>query len=77
MHDDTHRDEYHVRYIHACLGNPIPTTNAKNGSQEYADSEDTAKGHLNKTPTKQPHAASNPSMLNDGFSSKHSNNKTN
>jgi hypothetical protein len=26
MHEDTRRDEDYVRYIHACLGNPAPTT---------------------------------------------------
>ena len=70
-------DREHVRFVHAALGSPPPTTFMKavacgyiNGLRQYPrlttkmvrqnmpNSEATARGHLRKSPTAQPHANS-------------------
>ncbi len=67
----------HIRFVHACLGNPPPTTflravvrgyitrpnqfprlTTKNVRKYMPNSEATARGHLRKSPTGQPHAQS-------------------
>jgi hypothetical protein len=74
MHEDTHKNEDYVRFIHACMGHPTPTTFLRAVQRGYItapnqfprltsklvrkhmpSSEATAKGHLNKPPTSQPH----------------------
>ena len=77
LHEDTRRNAKFVQFIHACCGNPPPTTflhavekGFLSGDNQFPrltsrmvrkympNSEATAKGHLNKTRTAQPHALS-------------------
>ena len=77
LHHTAHPDADHVRFIHACLGSPTPTTflNAVakgyiTGDKQFPrltttmvrkhmpNSEASARGHLRKSPTNQPHAQS-------------------
>ena len=77
LHEDTRRHAKFVQFVHACCGNPPPTTflhavtkgflsgenqfprlTSKMVRRHMPNSEATAKGHLSKTRTAQPHALS-------------------
>ena len=74
LHEDTRRDRDYVRFVHACMGSPPPTTFLRavrkgylSGPNQFPrltptmirkhmpNSEATARGHLNRNPTAQPH----------------------
>jgi hypothetical protein len=77
LHHTSPADAEHVRFVHACLGSPPPTTFLRavargyiNGPRQFPrlttkmvrrnmpSSEATARGHLRKMPTGQPHSES-------------------
>jgi hypothetical protein len=73
LHQTATPEAEHIRFVHASLGHPTPTTflnavarfvqfprlTTKNVRRHMPNSEASARGHLRKTPTAQPHAESN------------------
>ena len=77
LHQTAIPEAEHIRFVHASLGHPTPTTfltavargfindvtqfprlTTKNVRRHMPNSEASARGHLRKTPTAQPHAGS-------------------
>ena len=77
LHQSATPEAEHIRFVHASLGHPTPTTflnavargfineatqfprlTTKNVRRHMPNSEASARGHLRKTPTAQPHADS-------------------